>query len=194
MDERDLQSPVENRTQKKAVIFPGMGYHTDKPLLYYGKKLLIQKGYEITDLKYPSLPGDTARAFQLASEAVLPVLKSADWSDCSDIVLLSKSIGTIIAGQFTAYLKGCTTARIRNIFCTPVPETLPYICGDCVVFHGLADPRMDSDTLISCCRNRKIPLFTYPEANHSIETPDVIRNTDIIRDIVRKYDAFLRAD
>ena len=24
---------------KLAVIFPGIGYHTDKPLLYYGKKL-----------------------------------------------------------------------------------------------------------------------------------------------------------
>ena len=25
---------------KLAVIFPGIGYHTDKPLLYYGKKLV----------------------------------------------------------------------------------------------------------------------------------------------------------
>ena len=24
---------------KLAVIFPGIGYHTDKPLLYFGKKL-----------------------------------------------------------------------------------------------------------------------------------------------------------
>ena len=27
---------------KLAVIFPGIGYHTDKPLLYYGKKIWIR--------------------------------------------------------------------------------------------------------------------------------------------------------
>ena len=34
---------------KLAVIFPGVGYHTDKPLLYYSKKLAFQNGYEIVE-------------------------------------------------------------------------------------------------------------------------------------------------
>ena len=28
--------------KKLAVIFPGVGYHTDKPLLYYSKKIASQ--------------------------------------------------------------------------------------------------------------------------------------------------------
>ena len=35
-----------------AVIFPGIGYHTDKPLLYYGKKLAAACGYEILEVPY----------------------------------------------------------------------------------------------------------------------------------------------
>ena len=38
--------------KKAAVVFPGIGYHTDKPLLYYGKKLAAARGYEIVDVPY----------------------------------------------------------------------------------------------------------------------------------------------
>ena len=38
--------------KKLAVIFPGVGYHSDKPLLYYSKKLAKNHGYEIKEVKY----------------------------------------------------------------------------------------------------------------------------------------------
>ena len=41
--------------KKTAVIFPGIGYHTEKPLLYYAKKLAKQSGYEITEVPYRDL-------------------------------------------------------------------------------------------------------------------------------------------
>ena len=31
---------------KLAVFFPGIGYHCDKPLLYYSRKLVQEYGYE----------------------------------------------------------------------------------------------------------------------------------------------------
>ena len=36
--------------KKIAVVFPGMGYHTDKPLLYYSKRIARSMGYEIVEL------------------------------------------------------------------------------------------------------------------------------------------------
>ena len=42
--------------KKIAVLFPGIGYHTDKPLLYYSKKLARKRGYEIVEVKYGPLP------------------------------------------------------------------------------------------------------------------------------------------
>ena len=33
--------------KRLAVIFPGVGYHVDKPLLYYSRKLAKEYGYEV---------------------------------------------------------------------------------------------------------------------------------------------------
>ena len=32
--------------KKLAVFFPGTGYHTDKPLFYYSRKIAITQGFE----------------------------------------------------------------------------------------------------------------------------------------------------
>jgi len=40
------------RDKKIAVIFPGMGYHSDKPLLYFSKRLAREKDYEIAEVSY----------------------------------------------------------------------------------------------------------------------------------------------
>lgn len=42
--------------KKLAVLFPGIGYHCDKPLLYYSKKCLSAYGYEIIEVNYKHFP------------------------------------------------------------------------------------------------------------------------------------------
>ena len=37
---------------KIAVVFPGIGYHADKPLLYYSKEIAAQCGLEVLCLRY----------------------------------------------------------------------------------------------------------------------------------------------
>ena len=50
--------------KKLAVLFPGIGYHCDKPLLYYSKKCLSAYGYEIIDkwVDYCMIEDDTLAA------------------------------------------------------------------------------------------------------------------------------------
>lgn len=43
---------------KAAVTFRGIGYHTDKTLLYYGKKLAKESGYQIIEVNYTGFPRD----------------------------------------------------------------------------------------------------------------------------------------
>ena len=43
------------KEKKMAVIFPGVGYHADKPLLYYSRKLAARQGYEILCVDYGRL-------------------------------------------------------------------------------------------------------------------------------------------
>ena len=40
--------------KKICVVFPGIGYHTDKPLLYYSKKYMMAHGYDIIDVTLAS--------------------------------------------------------------------------------------------------------------------------------------------
>ena len=41
---------------KLAVLFPGIGYHCDKPLLYYAAKLAKTEKYEVLPVPYTGFP------------------------------------------------------------------------------------------------------------------------------------------
>ncbi len=37
-------------SNRLAVIFPGIGYHSDKPLLYYSRKLVREFGFDVIEI------------------------------------------------------------------------------------------------------------------------------------------------
>ena len=78
---------------KLAVLFPGIGYHSDKPLFYYTKKVLKAEGYEIKEVKYENLPhvtrGDRdsmSRAYGMAHDQVWITLEGTDFSQYEKVV------------------------------------------------------------------------------------------------------------
>ena len=100
----DTQAAVSGR--KLAVLFPGIGYHCDKPLLYYAGKLAAAHGYEIIRISYHDLPGrimgndeKKRAAALLALEQAREQLADVDWQAYEDIVFIGKSIGTVIAAM-----------------------------------------------------------------------------------------------
>ena len=56
---------ADKNAPKLAVIFPGIGYTADKPLLYYTTRLAKKHGYQIQTVSYGTLPenirGDSAK-------------------------------------------------------------------------------------------------------------------------------------
>ena len=89
-----------------AVLFPGIGYHADKPLLYYSAKLARAHGCEVTTVQYPALPSglrgnpeQIEAAVQTALSAVEPQLEAVLRTDYDRIFFFSKSIGTAIAAR-----------------------------------------------------------------------------------------------
>ena len=95
------------KNKKIAVVFPGVGYHADKPLLYYSRKLAAQYGYEVICAEYGRLPsgikGDAKKmyeAYEQASAHVEEQLSRIDFSSCSHVLFLSKSIGTAVAASY----------------------------------------------------------------------------------------------
>ena len=66
------------------ILFPGIGYHCDKPILYYGKKIAVMNGYtDCISLSYSydgkNLRGNTAE-MEKAFNSLYEQAKTAQWS------------------------------------------------------------------------------------------------------------------
>ncbi len=182
---------------KIAVIFPGIGYHTDKPLLYYGKKLAKNLGYEIREVPYrkfkPGIKGDAGKmreAFDSALSQAEEMLDDVKWKKAEDIVFISKSIGTAVAAAYAAAHK----LKVRHVYYTPLAETfLAAAEGNGIAFHGTADPWATDEAIEEGCRAKKIPLIVIPDANHSLETGDVATDLKNLQTVMEETERWLRA-
>ena len=182
--------------KKIAVVFPGMGYHTDKPLLYYSKRIARSMGYEIVELKYDfpykarEIMNDKARmkeAFEIAVSQIREQVKGIQFDEYDDILFIGKSIGTAIA----AYFDGELNVGARHIVFTPVPQTFDRLRQNAgIVFHGTADPWCSTDVAEAKCNELDLELYKVEKANHSLETEsplDDIRNILGVMDKVEEY-------
>ena len=85
---------------KLVVCFPGIGYHCDKPLLYYSRKLAACAGYDHTLLLQYTYHKDGLRgspaalreAFDTLYAQAEAQLSAVDWLQFDDVLFLSKSI------------------------------------------------------------------------------------------------------
>ena len=178
---------------KLVIIFPGLGYTTDKPLLYYGVKLAGEVGYrECKKLSYKSdiqagnNPKEWERLCQdLYRQAELQ-LSEIDWGLYDDILFISKSIGTIIAAKY-AYENNIK--NVRHVLYTPLEETYIYPPKEAIAFVGTKD--MMYDKVVELSGNAGIPLFVFDDCNHSLETDNVIHNIEIINKIMIKTKEFI---
>ena len=89
---------ADKNAPKLAVVFPGIGYTADKPLLYYTGRLASKHGYQIRTVSYDNLPenvkGDPEKmkqAFDLALEQTERALSSIDWNSYGSVLFISKS-------------------------------------------------------------------------------------------------------
>ena len=174
--------------KKLAVIFPGIGYHTDKPLLYYSKKLAAQNGYEIKEVPYGNFPKGAKgsrekmeKAFFSAIEQTEEMLKDVDFDAYEDILFISKSVGTAVASAYGGK-HGLTT---RNVYYTPVAESFQFMTQPGIAFSGTKDDWVSLDAVKAGCSERNLPLHVIRDGNHSLETGQVDQDLKNLREIMK---------
>ena len=163
-----------------AVLFPGIGYHTDKPLLYYSGKLAASFGYEVIRIGYPACDvnlkeADSSQIHAFVNECI-EVAESAlkDVDASGDVIFVSKSIGTAVAAACAASKE----YRVRHVFFTPLEETFRYVKENSgIAFNGTKDNWADAKAVRGLCEKADIPLTTIEGANHSLETGVVAVDT-----------------
>ena len=181
--------------RRLAVLFPGIGYHCDKPLLYYSAKLAREAGYVVLPVPYAGFPekvrGDENKlraCFELAWTQAEEMLKGVEWADYKRLMFIGKSIGTIVASKY-AQERGLA---VRSVLLTPLAETFPFVRGNAIAFHGTADPWAETGAILAACRERGIPLALTEGAHHSLETGDVLRDLRTLETTMASIGAFLR--
>ena len=180
---------------KIAVFFPGIGYHCDKPLLYYSRKLAEEYGYEkIVSLSY-SYDGKNIRgneqkmqeAFDSLYGQAEKSLTAIDFTQYSEILFVSKSIGTVIASAYAETYN----IKCHHILYTPLEQTYRFRHADAIAFIGTSDPWSDVSEVKSLSEKQNIPIYVYEKANHSLETVDTLKNIGILQDVMAKISGFM---
>ena len=185
---------ADKNAPKLAVIFPGIGYTADKPLLYYADRLAKKHGYQIRTVSYGSLPenvkGDPEKmkqAFDLALEQTERSLGSIDWNSYGSILFISKSIGTVISSAYASR----HDLTVKSILFTPLAETFSFPLAGSIAFHGTADPWAETEIIQKLAQQKEVPLFLTKNANHSLETGDVLTDITILKTTMERVERFI---
>lgn len=161
--------------QGLVVLFPGTGYTCQEPLMQKIANRFSQRGFEAVKLDFSSVPfreiATLEEAAKRAQPLVLEQLKNCEPTAYESIVFVSKSLGTVCAGR----LEEQWGLPVRQIYLTPLPETLAYVkAGSRVtgMVIGTEDKFLDAGVLQSFCRQRGIPCLVARGTGHRLDYQD----------------------
>lgn len=183
------------KEKKIAVIFPGVGYNANKPLLYHTIKLAAKAGYEIREVNYSLLDANEVHAdmskkdeyVKRAGEQTKELLKDVKLNDYDEVLVVGKSIGTVVGSE---YMKA-NGIKARYVLFTPVKETFDYKYEDAIVVHGTRDPWAKTADIREACEKARITPDFVADANHSLECGNVSKDIYNLLETIRKVDAFI---
>ncbi len=183
---------------KLAVIFPGIGYTADRPLLHYSRRIAADQGYEILIMAYSGFPskikGDRKRmeeSFAIALEQAEEMLSGTDLAAYEDILFIGKSIGTAVAAKIAS--ESAAKDRIRLILYTPLEDTFSFSFGKAAAFTGDDDPWTGGkkSRITALCEERGIPCSLIAGANHSLESKDVFADMQVLCKVMEETRRFI---
>ncbi len=181
--------------KKLCVLFPGIGYNCDKPLMYYSSKLAAKMGYDTVRLSFSgfdkSSKGNDEKMCSAADHALMQSeeqLESITFTDYDRIVFIGKSIGTAAALMY----REKHSINAECIMYTPLEFDFEYQTEGCVFFHGTSDQWADTANIKKLCAEHNVPLHLYENANHSIETGDNAVDLSYLSDVLAKTKEILK--
>ena len=182
---------------KLAVFFPGIGYHCDKPILYFARELATQLGYEkIINLSYAceahNIRGNDEKMREVGEilyGQAEQSLADVDFTQYDEILFVSKSVGTAVAAAYAMHHQ----IDAKNIWYTPLAQTFDFKPHDGIAFTGTADPWVQNGAIRALCAGAQIPLYEYENASHSLEVGDAVENLRILEDVITRSREYLQS-
>ena len=182
-----------------AVLFPGLNYTCDMPLLFYPLKLLLARGAEVLQVRadytvpaYRSMPPEE-RAAWLAADAIAAVQAARFQGEYARLVLVGKSIGTIALASLVSLEPQAITIWLTPLLRNPLVTAAAEQNRAAALFiAGTADDLYDAVAL------KRIQSATQAEAelieggDHSLEIEgDFFASLRSLERTMRAVDGFL---
>jgi predicted alpha/beta-hydrolase family hydrolase len=189
----------EGAASTLAVLFPGMNYSCDMPLLFYPLKLLLSRGADVLQVRadytgpgYQSLP-QAERGAWLAADAQAAVDAARQQGKYDKLVLVGKSIGTIALASLTPHQPQAISIWLTPLLHHPqVIEAAEHNRGAALFVAGTADDLFDAAEL------KRIQAATQAEAllieggDHSLEIKaDFFASLQALEQTLRAMAGFL---
>lgn len=165
-----------------ALVFPGLGYHTDLPVLYYPALQLYATGADVLRLRfhYDLVSGfmqqpDAAMLRWLAADAAAVLDFGLRQHGYTQITLIGKSLGTIALAGLLASRSDLD--RAACLWLTPILSNasvrmqLQQSANPGLVAIGTADPYYDPAIVDKLGKQSNLRCLVLPGADHSLETP-----------------------
>ena len=170
-----------------AIAIPGTGYTCKEKLMRDSLDFYADMGYETLCLDFSTIPFKEIETLEeaaaLATKLAMEQLSGIRLEEYRDIVLISKSLGTVVAGRLDTQLP----IRPRHMLFTPLNETLAYIRNDTAVIAtvlGTRDSHMNAERLRAFCAARGIPCLILGGVGHSLKYDDENATNEANRSIL----------
>jgi hypothetical protein len=164
------------RARALVVLFPGMAYGADAPLLRFSRLAALEMGCDVLEVEYAF---QAARApYRAESEdsvvgEVCDTLGRASAAGYGRRMFVSKSLGTRLA---PAVAKAAGLRVDDQVFLTPIPSSVPVIEGSgALVVTGSADPLLAPVWRARLAADAGLRLRIIDRADHALEVPGDVR-------------------
>jgi hypothetical protein len=199
--------PIPNRFFKHeqastlALIFPGLRYTCDMPLLYYLTQVLLNNGIDVLQLN-SDYTTESIKALQPAERLQVMVADAQSALETAfpdkgylNLILAGKSIGTLPLALLLA--SGAAT-EAACIWLTPLLH-YPFVVDSALQHSGpalfvasQADETFEAESMALIKKQKKIKAILSEEADHSLLIPgDIFKSLEIMDQVVHAYSDFV---
>ncbi len=174
------------------IIFPGIKYDITKPLL---KSLNENINGETIYLDYSKFYNSENDSFdkENAYLFVIDSLKDINFDEYSEIILISKSIGTVLTARYKEEVVKKDEKNIRKfkyVWLTPLDEAIKSFDQTDYIVYGTNDKYL-SEEARNLLKYRYVNLNVIQNGNHRLEVNNEEENDKILKNIVLEVLTYL---
>lgn len=191
----------ESPGNKLAVLYPGMRYTCDRPLLYFTTELLLSKGYDVLQLwsnynspQFKDL-SKSDKTIQIIADGQALLESGRQAGTYTQYMLCGKSLGTITMAfilQAEPDLEALITVWFTPlIHLPPVAESILAQTSPVFIAGSLSDDTFSSGPIDRIMSKPGTSVYTSDEADHSLEIPgDTLQSLSILDQVITRLSEF----